>query len=183
MNRIALIGGPGTGKSTLAARLYSELKELGKNTELVQEYAREHLNRHGITTDVLNQYMFYERQRDKEDIIPEQVEYIITDSPTILSYIYALLYANIKNVNHQELLIDMYSKIIRDGLNRYSHIYYLAPTREYKLDGTRTQTEKESNSIGNNIQKFLDMHKIKYKTLNMSATHDRTVQIIKDLKI
>ena len=184
MIRIALLGGPSAGKSTLAARLFSDLKEIGKNAELVQEYAREHINRRGVITNVLSQYMIYERQRDREDILPEQVEYLVTDSPTILSYIYAVHYADLTNVDNQELIIDMYDKMFRDGgVNRYKYIYFLEPTRPYKLDGTRSQTESEARHIGENIKKFLELHHITYKSLSMSATHDRAVQIKKDLRV
>lgn len=37
---INLFAGPGAGKSTTAARLFSTLKLRGKNAELVQEFAK-----------------------------------------------------------------------------------------------------------------------------------------------
>ena len=181
IKRIALLGGPSTGKSTLAARLFSELKDRGIQTELVQEYAREHINRLGKVNNILTQYLFYEKQRQKEDIIPETIEYIITDSPTILCYIYAVYYAIIGDVDHQELLVDMYSKTIRDGLNRYHKIYFLESNRPYVKDGTRTQTKEESKEIGENIRKFLDLHKIPYKSIQSPETDLRVELIIKDI--
>ena len=38
---VNLYGGPGSGKSTTAAGIFSELKMLGLNTELVTEYAKD----------------------------------------------------------------------------------------------------------------------------------------------
>jgi adenylylsulfate kinase-like enzyme len=38
---INLFGGPGTGKSTLAAALFTDLKMKGINAELVTEFAKD----------------------------------------------------------------------------------------------------------------------------------------------
>lgn len=38
---INLIGGPGVGKSTLAAEIFAELKKKGKSAELALEYAKD----------------------------------------------------------------------------------------------------------------------------------------------
>lgn len=40
MVRIALLGAPGCGKSTLAAYVYAMLKDEGLDGDLVQEYIR-----------------------------------------------------------------------------------------------------------------------------------------------
>ena len=41
MKVINIFGGPGTGKSVTAAKLFAELKIQNKNCELITEYAKE----------------------------------------------------------------------------------------------------------------------------------------------
>lgn len=171
--RIALLGGPSAGKSTLAARVFADLKEEKIITELVQEYAREHINKYGKISNILSQYLIYEKQKEKEDIIPSRVQVVITDSPTILSYIYGLYYYDPSNVDHQQMVIEMYRKIIND-IKRYDLIFYLEPTRPYVQDGTRTQTAEEAKEIGEMVVQFLELHGIEYETLDMPETEMRS---------
>jgi hypothetical protein len=84
---INLYGGPGTGKSTTAAGLFSELKLRGHNVELVTEYAKDRVweEHTSIFDDSLyilaKQHRRLERLRNKVNII-------VTDSPLLLSWAY-----------------------------------------------------------------------------------------------
>ena len=89
MVKIALLGAPGCGKSTLAAYVYAMLKDDGIDGELVTEYIREHVNKHKRVPSITFQSIVYERQMEKEKILPENLDFFVTDSPHILSYIYA----------------------------------------------------------------------------------------------
>lgn len=179
--RIALLGGPSSGKSTLAAALFSTMKEIGINADLVQEYAREHINKYGAPENVLTQFLIYKKQREKEDILPKQVEYIITDSPTILSYVYGLYYYDPKSKDHRIMLADMYYEMMLDGFSRYQYVFFLEATRPYKLDGTRTQSAQEAKQIGLEIKELLRTHKIPFSTLEMPETQKRVTQILEEI--
>lgn len=83
---INLFGGPGCGKSTTAAHLFALMKHSGYKVELVTEYAKElcyegTLEEAGQFTILLEQYRRQNRLKDK-------VDYIITDSPLLLSLCY-----------------------------------------------------------------------------------------------
>ena len=182
MIRVGLVGAPSAGKSTTAAWVYAELKEAGIKTELVQEYAREYINTNGPLTDTLAQFMLYEGQMKRETILPDSIEVMVTDSPIILSYIYAAHYADLNNRTHKELLISLYRKML-DAAKRYDLLYFLEANRPYVLDGTRNQTKEEARLIGDKIRNFLEMHNIPHQKLTDASTKVRSAQIVSDILI
>jgi ABC-type cobalamin/Fe3+-siderophores transport system ATPase subunit len=84
---VNLFGGPGIGKSTIAAQLYSHLKFNKNNVELVQETAKRcvYLNRVPNYYDPL---FFLGQQSFSESLLYGKVDYVITDSPILLAGIY-----------------------------------------------------------------------------------------------
>jgi len=84
---INLYGGPGTGKSTLAARVYAELRTRGCGAELVTEYAKE-LVWLGRIAEMEDQLSIFAQQHRRILRVYHQVEYIVTDAPLLNSLIY-----------------------------------------------------------------------------------------------
>ena len=126
MVKIALLGAPGCGKSTLAAYVYAMLKDDGIDGELVTEYIREHVNKHKRVPSITFQSIVYERQMEKEKILPENLDFFVTDSPHILSYIYASLYIDYNDIDQRELLSDLYAKFLANSRDSYDLVYVLA---------------------------------------------------------
>jgi len=84
---INLYGGPGIGKSTTAAYLYYLLKKSNVSVELIQEYVKEWAweNR---PIKPFDQIYFFGKQVRKESMLFGKVNYVITDSPVLLSLCY-----------------------------------------------------------------------------------------------
>ena len=182
MIKIGLIGAPGCGKSTLAAFVFAMLKDLGIDGELVNEYIREYVNRHKRVPSITFQSVIYERQLEKEKIVPKQLDFFITDSPHILSYIFASLYIDYKDPDQVELLGDLYLKFLRQSKDAYDLIYVLDHNHPPKEDGVRYQTDEEMELLKRAIPTFLDMHKVKYTRLGGAiATKERAEMIVKDV--
>lgn len=184
MVKIALLGAPGCGKSTLAAYVYAMLKDDGIDGELVTEYIREHVNKHKRVPSITFQSIVYERQMEKEKILPESLDFFVTDSPHILSYIYASLYIDYNDIDQRELLSDLYAKFLANSRDSYDLVYVLDHNYPPKMDdGVRYQTGKEMKILKKGIPNFLDMHKVNYRILDkdMSTKH-RAKRIVKDVK-
>ena len=84
---INLYGAPGTGKSTGAAYIYSKLKLAEINCELVTEFAKDMVwdeNKKAI----YNQAYVFGNQYYRISRLENEVDVVITDSPTLLSIIY-----------------------------------------------------------------------------------------------
>ena len=184
MVRIALLGAPGCGKSTLAAYVYAMLKDEGLDGDLVQEYIREHINKHKQVPSITFQSVVYERQLEKEKILPEGLDFFVTDSPHILSYIYASLYINYNDSDQLELLGDLYMKFLRESRTAYDLVYVLEHNHKPKMDdGVRYQTSKEMKILKKGIPNFLDMHKVNYRVMDKNlSTKERAKKIVKDVR-
>lgn len=93
--RINLFGGPGSGKSTTAAKLFSELKLLRKsgkirqNVELVTEVVKPwaYAGQTPVGWDQL--HLFSEQLRREELYLRNGVDIVITDSPLLLNWVYS----------------------------------------------------------------------------------------------
>lgn len=88
MRVINIFGGPGTGKSVTAAKLFAELKIQSKNAELVTEFAKE------LTYDesyrvMENQIWIFANQHQRMYRLKNKVDYIVTDAPLFNSIVYS----------------------------------------------------------------------------------------------
>ena len=182
MIKIGLIGAPGCGKSTLAAYVFAMLKDQGVDGELITEYIREHVNRHKRVPSITFQSIIYERQLEKEKIVPATLDFFITDSPHILSYIFASLYIDYNDPDQIELLGDLYLKFLSQSRNAYDLVYVLEHTHPPKDDGVRYQTVEEMDLLVRSIPTFLDMHQVKYLVLDSEmSTNKRAKTIVADV--
>lgn len=124
MKVINLWGGPGCGKSTTAAGLFSLMKMRGHNVELVTEYAKE-LTYSGAWTKLTQQEHILIEQWQRQARLENNVDYAITDSPLPLNIIYAreeLRYTE----EFSDKVLDYYNKfnnfnIMLQRCKPYSH--------------------------------------------------------------
>ena len=84
---INLFGGPGAGKSTLAAGLFHVMKRAHEDCELVTEYPKE-LAWDGRTEELSCQFKVTGEQMWRHQRLNGKVKYVITDSPVLLGCIY-----------------------------------------------------------------------------------------------
>lgn len=87
--RINFFGGPGAGKSTTAAEVFSRLKRELVSVELVSEYVKAWAYAKQ-PVDHYDQFYIQAKQMHYEyRLLKNGVKNIVTDSPVALSYIYA----------------------------------------------------------------------------------------------
>ena len=84
---ISLFAGPGAGKSTTAAAVFSRLKTLGYDAELVPEFAKELVWEERQRT-LANQSYVTARQFYSIKRLEGQCQFVITDSPVFLGTAY-----------------------------------------------------------------------------------------------
>lgn len=146
---INLFGGPGCGKSTTMARLFSDLKQMGYNCEMVTEFAKDLVYENRMDTMKDELYIFA-KQNHRLFRVKDKVDIIITDRPLLLTCIYDSLYGHNDKDLHQ---------LVRTTFNRYNNInIMLIPTDvDYKTEG-RLQDEEESDKISDLTLLELDMY-------------------------
>lgn len=173
--RVAIVGAPGTGKTTVAADVMAELREKGIAAELVSEFAREFIVANGGISRPHEQVFMAREQKRREDTLAERSDLvIISDSPYIMNFIYASLLASGQNFfdptktnplrdkkrSGSRLMMELVYKDFLDALRDYDVIAYAAkPTGPVKHeDGVRIHDEQMSEQIDRMIKAMIDMH-------------------------
>lgn len=153
MKVINFIGSPCSGKSTKSAGLFHMMKSKGMNVELVQEYAKDLTWEQRYNT-LENQVYVLGKQYHRMFRLKDKVDYIITDSPLLLSLVY-----NKHLVSLPNLVLELY--------NSFDNINLFLPVRskeKYIVEG-RNQTWEESVKIEGNILRMLRDYNIDFKIL------------------
>lgn len=90
VRRINLFGGPGVGKSTIAAEVYAELKRQGRKVELVCEFVKQWAYE-GRSVGTFDQVFVFGEQIRNESLVLGcgGQELLVTDSPIFLVVCYA----------------------------------------------------------------------------------------------
>ena len=150
---VNLFGVPSAGKSTGAAFIFSQLKLLGINTELVTEFAKDKVweeNKEVFN----NQAYIFGKQYFRMSRCADKVDVIITDSPLLLSAFY----------NKSEILGEDFNNLVAKIFKSYNSLNYLLERdKPYNPKG-RLQTEEESNALATPMKNLLSKYNIEYKT-------------------
>jgi adenylate kinase family enzyme len=88
--RINLYGGPGVGKSTLAALLYGWLRQQKFNAELAQEWIKTWVYQGKQMESFDYVYTFAKQLHTEDGLLRAGVNIVVTDSPIYLQCMYAL---------------------------------------------------------------------------------------------
>lgn len=169
---INLYGGPGCGKSTLAAFIFHKLKSKGLNVELIQEFAKvltyEKSNSLSDQLYVLSSQhnSIYLAKRAKVDIV-------VLDSPLLLSSVYSEFY----NYEYDKVI-----SIVSDFLyKQYSNIDIFVESNysDYFPIG-RNENIEDAILINSKIKKMLDYDFIHNRYNNLDIFIENLVKKIHD---
>jgi len=139
---INFFAGPGSGKSTSAAGLFSKLKLSYYNAELVTEVAKDFVwsKRYScLENQILVTTLQYERLR----ILSNQVDFAVTDSPILLGSIY----------NKEKF--PSYNPLIFELFNSFQNINIIVKRVKPYVKTGRLQTLDEAKDIDIKIKNML----------------------------
>ena len=109
--RINLLGGPGSGKSTTAAWLFSIMKERQASVELVTEYVKSWACQKRQVNSFDQVYFLGKQMQYEYRFLQSGIKNIVTDSPVFLSAIYAsVYYPELKIAPPILQIVDAYEK-------------------------------------------------------------------------
>lgn len=163
---INFFGGPGGGKTTAAASLFTKLKRIHIETELVAEFPKD-LVLENNRTALANQIYVFANQLYRVQCAYNNTRVAVVDSPLLLSAIY-----NSNTSQHLiELVIEQHKKF-----NNMNIFVRRDPNYPHSMMG-RIHSITESISIDNQILNLLDLHEIPYIYYDQIG-EDTLVQLI-----
>ena len=130
---IEFIGRPSAGKSTTAHDVFSKLKQLGLKVEFVSEYAKElvYARKFSVLEDQLK---VSSEQNFRENILMDQVDFVVTDTSLALAGVYNKTYCP-----------EFIESLIEEMRSKKQYITFFVENKkgEYR-DYGRTQTAEEA---------------------------------------
>jgi len=174
---INLFGGPGIGKSSIASGLTYKLKKKHINCDNPYEFPKLLAwdENHSAIRDQLfvlaNQHRGIVKSYGK-------VDYIILDSPILLSLVYKNVY---KSTEYPATLYgESFDKMVLDIYNQYENINILLDRGEGKHnESERYQNLEESLSLDKSIEDVLVKNNITYHKIKVNG--DTVKNIIKNV--
>lgn len=175
---INLFGGPGSGKSTIAAGLFYEMKMLGLNVELVTEFARDLVYSNNL--DVLfdqQEYVFAE-QNNRMHRLRDKVDWVITDSPLLLSAVYPEINRLQKNAKPWSAL-EEFKKFVYAQVNTYNNlnVFLKRPENGFSSAG-RLQDLEQAKEIDQLILKELESIGVTSDNIAFVNANASTVKVL-----
>lgn len=152
-----MIGAPCSGKSTVAAGLYHQMKVLGYSVELVTEFAKD-VVWDGHFRLLEDQVYVFAQQNRRLDRLVGKVAYVITDSPLILSAFYA---PRDYPQSFETFAIDFYR-------HYDNQLFYLERAHRYSSQG-RLHMEAEADEIAKRMLDYLRRHDLSFERILSDA--------------
>ena len=151
--RINLLAGPGSGKSTTAAWLFSELKIRHVSVELITEYVKSWATQKRQVTTFDQVYLFGKQMQYEYRFLNNGIKNVVTDSPLILSAVYAdYYYPEMKLGQHLLQIMHKYESQY-PSLN----IYLERRDKPYNQEG-RYQTYEEAKKVDELVKDAINTH-------------------------
>ncbi len=166
---VNFFAGPGSGKSTITAGVFSELKSQDINAEVAWEYAKELCweERHATVTD---QIYLFGKQYHRLFRLLNKVDVILTDSPIILGI----------NYRAEDEMTQEFNALVLKAHNSFNTLnYFIERTKKYNPCG-RFQDEQGAREMDTNIKEILDKYGIGYGIISGCQN---SVKIVADLII
>lgn len=159
---INLYAGPGSGKSTTAARLFALMKDERLNVELVTEYAKDKVWEESLAV-LGNQIYVFGKQWHRIYRLIDKVDYIVTDSPLLISLYYG------KNLS------ESFKNVVYETYQAMNNIdVFLKRVKPYTGVG-RLQTEEEAKQIDVDLRSILDSRSVAYHEIEADSNSAREI--------
>jgi hypothetical protein len=154
---VNLFGGPGTGKSTMMAHLFSELKFQNIDCEMAPEYAKEIVWEESHKR-FDSQLLIMGEQFHRINRLYGKVDVIITDAP-LLNFLLFI-----------DPSLPTYQKLVVEEANKFNHInIFLKRVKPYNSNG-RYQSEDEAKDMDKKLAEVLSDKDISFYSYESSKT-------------
>ncbi len=169
MKIINLFGGPGTGKSTIAAGVFQNMKMMRHEVELVTEYAKDLVWEERSNLFNSQDYISAKQCR-RLSRLEEKVDWVVTDSPLLLGLFY---------ISDDFPGKDHFCNYLIERFNSYDNInIFLKRTVPYNPNG-RIHNFNEAKNIDSFINDFLLSNNVDFLKLPANnQTHNQIIELL-----
>ena len=163
---INLIGGPCSGKSTIAAELFARLKKMGVHCELVSEYIKDRIYEENQTMPK-NQIAIFGMEHYNISNKLGKVDVIVHDG----SFINNIIYKTEENKYFDDLIISEYKRFWNlDFFIKRGNIEFETYGRIHNL--------KQSKELDKTIKETYDSYKLSYIEVESRDAVDKIIPIV-----
>lgn len=159
---INMLGAPSSGKTSLSAKLFAQLKAMDLNAEYTSEYVKGWAWE-GKKVGPFDQFYIFGKETHNQSRLFDKVDFIISDSPVMLTAFYHYYYNGNEALN--EACHNFYKMAEKAGVKVVS--FFLPRKKKYVAKG-RYQTEEESNKLAVDLKEWLAREGYDYAELQCS---------------
>jgi nicotinamide riboside kinase len=172
--KLAILGAPGSGKTTLSSGLLYHAKLFQLKVDCVPEVAKWHVYKGTNFKEENFEYQKFAEQRDLEAIYPSELELTICEAPLVMSAIYSRFYYGPEHVIAKDML-----QLAKDYQHQYTDFYVMKKVTVFEQFG-RNETKEQADKIHLLTLEMLAELRISH-TLIDDFTLDLPIQILANL--
>lgn len=177
---VCLYGGPGAGKSTLAAGLFYKLKTLGLTCETNPEYVKDWVWEKRKIKPGDQTYFFSKQARKERTYMEAGVDVIITDSPLILTHFYGRKYDYFEQKSNTSMIMLKHHHEICKHYGYSVEHFVLKRTEHFDTSG-RNEDFDTAKQYDEEIKALLDQMNIRYTAITSSNEETALEEIMDSL--
>ena len=159
---INMLGCPSSGKTSLSAKLFAQLKAMDLNAEYTSEYVKGWAWE-GKKVGPFDQFYIFGKETHNQSRLFDKVDFIISDSPVMLTAFYHYFYNGNEALN--EVCHNFYNLAEEAGVEVVN--FFLPRKKKYVAKG-RYQTQEEADALAFQLKEWLNKEGYEYTTLECS---------------
>ena len=172
---INMLGCPSSGKTSLSAKLFAQMKAMDLNVEYTSEYVK------GWAWEErkigpFDQFYIFGKETHNQSRLFDKVDFIISDSPVMLTAFYHYFYNGNEALN--DVCHNFYSLANEAGVQVIN--FFLPRKKKYIAKG-RYQTEEEANAMVFQLKEWLNKERYEYIELEC-PDKERLNVVMEELK-
>lgn len=172
---INMLGCPSSGKTSLSAELFAQLKAMDLNVEYTSEYVKGWAWE-GKKVGPFDQFYIFGKETHNQSRLFNKVDFIISDSPVMLTAFYHYFYNGNEALNN--VCHNFYELVEEAGVRVVN--FFLPRKKKYIAKG-RYQTQKEADALAFQLKEWLNKEGYEYKYLDCSDK-ERINIVLEELK-